>query len=490
MSESSDDKKDVGQLEPQLIDGPEQAPKGVRIMAVVRWVILAMAGFLAVVSWWSMAHADHMAQHAAKYQCPMHPQIVSDRPGDCPICHMSLELISAERLGESPPTKPADKASGPTSELAADRSTGAVYSCPMHPEVVSDKPGTCPKCKMDLEKKSTGTGKVGEPPPGTSRVTLALDRLQSVGVRVSEVRETEQKTSTRANASVQAPEQNVAEVHVRSAGFVEGLSVRETGVKVRRGQALVSVYSPEVYQAQSELLATRDWQTISDAGIGRVDGVRRKLELLGVSQTVTDQVVASGKPSRTIGISAPIGGYVTKKNVVLGSFVTPEMALYEIVDLSKIYVIAEVYRKDLDSVRVGAQGILTMSSGKPMGVAVTVDLVYPLVNAEARTTRVRMQLDNEKLGLLPGDFGIVEFQTTQKKAFSVPRDAVIDTGRHSYVFVEESPGKFVPTIVVLGPEDENDVIVIDGLKAGERVVSGATFLIDSESRLRASLNGQ
>ena len=526
-------------------DAPEKPPVGVKTMAVVRWAILAFAILAAVGSWWTFAHAQNgVSASALKYQCPMHPQIVQDQPGECPICHMNLEPVSADRLQKTPTSAPGKDAapSAPSAstppvhshahgEPASDAAaSGVEYICTMCPEVHSDKPGRCPKCNMELVPKPVApapdggssptavptkpgtqpatlssttprtpegmragaTQRAFQPagtiPPGTAPISLSLDRLQSIGVRTALVQELASQSSVRATAVVSAPEQNVAEVHVRAAGFVEGISVRETGVTVKAGQTLVAVYSPEIYQAQSELLATKDWSLLPDAKPGaHGEAARRKLELLGVSGKTSDKVIASGKPFRAIGISAPISGVITKKNVVLGSYVTPEMALYEIVDLSKVYIVADIFQQHSGRVPVGTTGRFASSNRKDVTAEAKVDLVYPQVNLEARTTRVRMQVQNSKLGLLPGEYGYVEFVGAGQTALTVPRDAIIDTGEHVYVFVEDQPGHFTPRTVQTGAEVGDTVEILAGVVKGDKVVSGATFLLDSESRLQASL---
>jgi Cu(I)/Ag(I) efflux system membrane fusion protein len=426
-------------------------------MAIVRWVILVLAILAAATGWSMFLGGGHtISASAIKYQCPMHPQIVQDAPGECPICHMTLEPISAERLAH-----PAASHAG------------------------AHEPGQTPAASAGPARGSP-PAETGSVPPGTTPIKLALDRVQAIGVRTALVTERQSSSGLRATATVAAPEGNVVEVHVRTPGFVEAISVRETGVK--RGQLLLSLYSPEVYQAESELLTMKSWQGSSDAGAhDRTDLSRRKLDLLGVPGGVSDRVLAAGKPMRNVGISAPMGGYVTKKNVVLGSYVTPEMLLYEIVDLSRVYILAEVFQQDAPRIALGTQGRFTLANRPGVVVVAKVDLIYPLVNAEARTTRVRMQVPNEKLGLLPGEYGYVEFSSGERTALVVPRDAVIDTGQQAYVFVETAAGEFSPRTVVLAAQSGDAVEIRSGVSPGEKVVSGATFLIDSESRLQASL---
>ena len=436
-------------IEDDMPEGEETPPPGVRIMALIRWSFLVIAALVALASWWSYARADRVggaprasAQLAPKYHCPMHPQIVSDQPGECPICHMNLELISK----------------GPAT-----------------PEAVSATPPSSPGAVLD-------GGAIT--PPGTTAIKLTLDRIQSIGVRTAVATEQPITSTLRVTAVVAPTDQGNAEVHVRSAGFVEKIGVNETGVHVARGQLLIAVYSPEVYQAESELLTASKWT--GDAGVRSTAAARRKLDLLGMSAGDIERVVTSGEAIRALPVYAPTAGTVMKKSVVLGSYVTPELALYEIEDLSHVYVIADVFQQDVAALHVGAAGSFRPAQGSEP-IEARVDLVYPTVDRDARTTRVRMSVKNERGALRPGQYGSVEFAASAaRKAITVPRDAVVETGRSTYVFVVEDVGKFTPRSVTLGGESGNDVIVASGLGAGERVVSGATFLIDSESRLQAS----
>jgi membrane fusion protein, copper/silver efflux system len=468
-------------------DVPEPPPRGVRAMSIFRWGLIVVAASLAAFSWFTLARADPAAQSAPRYYCPMHPQITSHDPGECPICHMTLEPIPKERKQKAAAPAPAAAASASAHQHDA-RPGETLYVCPMHPEVQSETPGTCPICKMDLvPRKVSPAASSADMPPGTAPIELTLDRVQAIGVRTALVQTSGASGMLRAPAVVEAAESGVAQVHARAGGFIERVAVKETGVKVRAGQELAAIYSPEIYQAQAELLTVKGWGAQGQSAETE-QRVRQKLALLGVGSGTIDQVLKRKEPLRTVSLSAPISGFVIKKNVVLGSFVTPETPLFEIVDLSKVYVIANLYASELARAKVGTEGTFRATNKPEPSFTAKVDLVYPSVDPDARTTRVRLQVKSADVALVPGEYGYVEFSAPGTHSVSVPRDAIIDTGRHTYVFVALGAGQFSPRSVELGPELPDERVEIrSGLKGDERVVSGATFLIDSESRLRASL---
>jgi Cu(I)/Ag(I) efflux system membrane fusion protein len=314
---------------------------------------------------------------------------------------------------------------------------------------------------------------------------LRLDRVQAINVRTREARALAGSGKLIVTAVVEAQEGGRAQVHVRSGGFVERIAVRETGTRVKAGQELFSLYSPEIYQGLSELLALSKLGSPTDPGVERA---KKRLELLGVSSAMSERLLASGTAARTVPVSAPIEGYVARVSAVLGAFVTPDAVLYEIVDPSKVYVVASVPESRAPEVKLGQEARFSSSDHQLTGELAKVDLIYPELDRSTRSVRVRFSLKNPEGRSLPGQFGSVELALPAEPSVAVPRDAVIDTGRARYVFVDEGDGHFRAAPVEIGPALADDEIEIRrGVQAQERVVSGAAFLLDSESRLRAAV---
>lgn len=452
---------DASTTDPEpLHEGEEAPPRGLLVMALLRWLILAGVAALAATAWWSFAHADPALAHAPRYQCPMHPQITASDPGECPICHMDLEAIDPARAHDH-----TDAPKGPAAPT--------VFACPMHPAQQSLSPGTCPICKMDLEP-------IRSPPPGTAPLRLSLDRQQSIGVRTAEARALTRTPTLRAPATLELAESGAAQVHVRAAGFLEKIAVAETGVRVHRGQRLADLYSPEIYQAQTELLAARRWADGNNA----LAAARARLELLGMSSAAIERLLATGKPSRTVAVEAPASGVVLARNAVLGAYVTPETALYELRDPDTFLVVAELPAGRGEAITAGTTAHLTIPTRPGYTRELRVDLVYPELNRDARSFRARLTLHDPSLRA--GEYALVDFELAPVDVIAVPRDALVSTGASDHVFIDHGDGQLEPRAVTLGA-CWDELCAVSDVHAGERVVAGATFLVDAESRLRAAL---
>jgi membrane fusion protein, copper/silver efflux system len=437
--------------------------RGAKVMAAVRWALLLAVTALAAYSvwrYWGPGRAPHADHRENRYYCAMHPQIVSPDPGECPICHMRLELIPEERRHATPAASP----------TPPDADAGVVPDVPATPADASTTPA------------------------GLAPVMLSLERQQLIGVTTVAVVRRELGQRLRVPGVVEVPESRVAQVHVRAPGFIERVSVRESGVRVSRGQPLAWVYSPQVDQAQQELLTARRWVGHApDGGLapGPADVVaaaRRNLLLLGVAEVDVDAIARRGEAMRAVPLRAPMDGYVTRYAAVLGQYATPEATLYELSDLSRVWVVASLFERDLARVRRGTPALFTEAGADAPALAATVELVEPSVGVETRTARVRLAIANPGLRLRPGQYGDVTFALPGVSALVVPRDAVVDTGEARYAFVALGDGRFEPRVVRAGALVGEDLEVLSGLREGERVVARGGFMLDAESRLQAALS--
>ena len=422
---------------------PTATPRGVvdhgpsaralRLMAAVRWLLLAMvtaaAGYVVWTSW-GPASSGHGAHAVERYYCPMHPEVRSPDPGECPICHMDLEPIPAARQ-------------------AARTSTAPGHAHPS--EVVA--------------------------------VMLSAEQRRLVGLTTEAAESGGGALIRRVPAWVVAPETGASEVRVRVAGFVEEVLVRQTGARVSRGQVLAWVSSPELQRAQGELLAALSWP---DARPDVVAAARRGLELLGMSAEDVDVLVRTRQPQLRHALRAAEPGVVTRVGVVPGGRVEPEQAAYTLADLSTVWVVASVDERALGELRVGSLADFVPSEDPAGRVRGRVVLIDPLLDEATRSVRVRLALPNPRGALRPGQYGDVELRASVPDGVWVPRDAVIRTGQHTYVYVATGE-QLSPRSVRVGPEHGGRVPVLEGLAAGEVVVSRGGFVLDSESRLQASL---
>jgi membrane fusion protein, copper/silver efflux system len=324
-------------------------------------------------------------------------------------------------------------------------------------------------------------------------VKVSTDKIQRAGVRTAEVEHRALARTIRAVGTVQFDERRLAVVSTKYEGWIEQLLVDATGAAVKRGQPLARVYSPELTLAQQEYaalrgnlgLAHRDHQgTIA----GLADGALQRLRNLDVPAGEIARLQRDGKPSRLVTLASPFNGVVTEKSVVAGARFMPGDPLYRIADTSAMWLIAEVYEQDLAAVRIGQEAQVAVQAYPGRAFAGRVTFVYPTVGRETRTARVRLELPNKDDALKADMYAAVAIGAgSADQVTVVPDNAVIDDGSRQYVLVDKSGGRFEPRPVKLGQKADGFYEVKDGLAAGERVVVGATFLIDAESNLRAAL---
>jgi Cu(I)/Ag(I) efflux system membrane fusion protein len=435
---------------------------------------------------------------ARKYTCSMHPQIVRDEPGDCPICGMRLTPIDETRPS-SPATAPHRHQSPPDPEEPRPPSaTGQQWTCPMHPEIRRDAPGSCPICKMDLvpvEKTPAAPAPTTTPPP----LHLDAERAKLLGLRATPAVRAPLAGTLRTTGRVAFDERRVHKVTPRFEGYVEKLYADFTGKAVRKGEPLVALYAPEVFATQEELLlAERGRQALAEAGLPQAaKAARERLLRWGLAEEDVAAIEQRGEPQRAVVLRAPISGVVTQKSVVAGARVGPDAPLFEIADLSQVWILADVYEADLPRVSVGQKATVRLSYWPGRAWVGRVSYLFPTLDEKSRTARVRIVVDNPKGELKPEMFADVELESASRRALVVPDDAVIDAGTHAVVFVVR-PGRagagagdreLAPREVELGARAGGKVEIRRGLAEGDEVALGASFLLDSETRLRSAVTG-
>jgi Cu(I)/Ag(I) efflux system membrane fusion protein len=379
----------------------------------------------------------------------------------------------------------------------------ALYHCPMHPDVTSDKPGSCPICGMDLVKvEPAAPAETGSAPPpsgvaGRAAVTLSAERRQLLGVRSQEVRHARLERAIRTVGRIAVDERRLHHVHTKFEGYVERLYVDFTGAFVRKGDHLLAIYSPELVATQQEyLLALRAQQHLGASSVAAtargsadlLDAARQRLLLWDIRDEDIEALEKSGRVTRTLDLHAETSGYVVEKNVVDGMRVMPQDTLFDIADLSHLWVLADVYESDLPAVRVGMAGEVTIPYLPGRTWRGTVTYVAPTVEPATRTVKVRLEIDNAEQDLKPEMYADVVLRPSLGEGLVVPESAVIDTGDRRIVFVDRGAGRFEPREVLVGFKVDGGMQVLSGLDDGEKVVVSANFLIDSESSLKAALS--
>jgi len=338
-------------------------------------------------------------------------------------------------------------------------------------------------------------------PGGTPRGDVRIDprRQQLIGVRtVAVVRQTIDQT-VRAAGVVRYDETKYADVNVKVEGWIRDLSVDYTGQSIERGQLLFTLYSPDLINAQNEYaLALKTREQLQQSPIAdvreRADALvasaRQRLLAWDLPADDMKQLDSTRRASDAVAVRAPVSGVVIEKTAIKGLHVTPGQSLYKIADLSIVWVEADVYEHELAAVRVGDAAAVTLDAYPGDRFTGRITYIYPFLDEKARTNKVRVALANRLGRLKPGMFANVDLTSRGRAGLLVPTDAVLDSGTEQVVFVAQGEGLFQPRSVKIGRRLNRDSVeVLDGLKEGERVVSGATFFLDSESQLRASLSG-
>jgi len=357
------------------------------------------------------------------------------------------------------------------------------YTCSMHPSVRQAGPGKCPICGMNLVPVTKAQQEQGV-------VLIDEARRQLIGVRTGAVVEAPMRQSFRAVGRVTYDESKLTDVTLKVRGWITKLFVSQTGQRVRQGQPLFRLYSPELFSAEQDFLLVSQGTTApgvpgSPPGSGELlaRAARQRLQLLGLVDADIDALAKQGKPSDSISFPSPASGFVIEKNVVEGAAVEAGMRLYRVAQLDKVWVEAEVYEADLGHVRVGQAATVTLDYLPGRTYDAKIAYVYPFLDPTARTGRVRVELANPSLELRPGMYASVTLASGAESRLQVPATAVVYTGPRRLVFIDLGDGRFRPQEIRVGTEADGMYEVLEGLQAGERVATSGVFLIAAEARI-------
>jgi Cu(I)/Ag(I) efflux system membrane fusion protein len=406
--------------------------------------------------------ASAKAESKTLYTCGMHPQVIQDKPGDCPICGMKLQPVRKD-------------AAAAEARPAGERKV-KYYKSTMLPGEISQTP----------RKDSMGMDMVPVyEDEATDTATISIDpvTIQNMGIRTGVVTRGSLRRTVRTVGSIQPNETALTEVTTKFKGWIEKLHVDATGQQVKKGDPLFDIYSPDLYSAQNEYLLALN------AGGNLRQSALTRLKYFDVADEEIAELEKTRKIKKTLQIKAPADGVVLEKMAVQGQMVDAGMKLYRLADLSIVWLQSQVYEQDLAYVRLGQEAVATLSYLPGQKFHGRVTYVYPTVDEKTRTAQVRMEFHNPGLFLKPGMFATVELHAElQPSALLVPDMAVLRSGEKATVFVALEGGKFDPRTITLGPRGEGNVYqVFSGLSEGERVVTSSQFMLDSESQLREAI---
>ncbi|MCX6969364.1 MAG: efflux RND transporter periplasmic adaptor subunit [Verrucomicrobia bacterium] len=359
-----------------------------------------------------------------------------------------------------------------------------LYTCGMHPQIIQDHPGNCPICEMKLQPVLKKAEQPSGPASDNATITIDPATIQTMGVTVGEVTEGPLKRSIRTVGVVDFNETALTDVTAKFKGWIEKLFVDASGRAVKKGEPLFETYSPDVYNAGLEFASlTRSGNT------ALAKTTLERLSLLGVAASELEKLKLEAQPSRTITMYSPADGVVVEKTAVEGMMFEPGMTLYRLADLSLVWLKAQIYEQDMAFVQLGQEAVASIDSLPGRKFVGRVTYVYPTLDPKTRTAQVRMEFHNPGLLLKPGMFAKVELEARiSPSATLVPESAVLRSGDRATVFVALDGGRFDPREVVLGPRDSSARYqVLQGLSPGEKVVTSAQFMFDSESQLREAI---
>jgi RND family efflux transporter MFP subunit len=465
-------------------------------------VIVLLAAIVAACSGGNDASRE-AASKKETYFCPMHPEVVSDKPGDCPICFM--DLVPAEQADEEASGQREAHESSRGSESTAQGSGERKilhYRSPMDPNVISPVPAK-DAMGMDFIPVYAGEGEgdaaaaTGSTPAGYAPITLGAEKQRLIGLKLAAVERSPFSAAIRTVGRVALDETRVHHVHTRYEGYVEEVFADFTGKIVKKGEPLASIYSPDLLATQEEYLlalsaahraSSPDTEGESSFAQELLEAARRRLLLWEVSPSEIEEIERTGKPIQALKVLAPISGVVTERTAYHGMKVNPEDTLFDLADLSTVWVLADIYEYELPRVSAGQTATMTLPYWPGRTWSGRVAYVFPTLDEASRTVRVRLDFENREGELKPGMFADIVLEASPREVLTVPDDSILDSGTRRIAFLWRGDGRLEPREVVTGTRVAGRIEILSGLDAGDSVAVGANFLLDSESRLRAAIS--
>ncbi len=460
-----------------------------------KWILILIVGFLvgigaglAVSSFWSQSGGEKTGKEASAtteegqlWTCGMHPDVILDEPGNCPICGMKLVPVKTAK----PPTEKKAKPQGERKIL--------YWRAPMDPTEIYDHPG---KSRMGMDLIPVYEDEIAMGGGGT--ITIDPVTVQNMGVRVAPVRRVEFKRTIRTVGYVDFNEEKLFTITTKISGWIEKLFVAATGDEVKKGQPILEIYSPDLVTTQQEyLLALKTRKMLggsSDAAIREgakslLESTYKRLLYWDIPPQDIARLEKTGEVRKTMQLRSPADGVVIHKNAVEGLHVKEGQNLYQIADLSTVWIEASIYDYETPWVHVGQEAIVDLSYLPGKSFKGRVNYIYPYLNKKTRDVRVRLEFPNPNFELKPGMYANVQLKTRpQKNVLAIPTEAVIRSGKRTIVFVARGGGIFEPREIKIGEEGDGGLVkVLAGLLDGEEVVISAQFLLDSESRLQEAI---
>jgi len=368
----------------------------------------------------------------------------------------------------------------------SNKNENEYWTCTMHPQVHKDGPGACPICGMDLIKKVVDeTADVSEKSDMEGMISLTTDKQILANVSTIKIKRENLKKELTAYSYLDFVEQNRKTIPAKFNGRIEKLFVDKTGEYIKKGQPLFEIYSPDLVQAQNEFLIALSSNKNENNSL--LDASKKKLELFGLTDNQIDELKKAGEIKLTLTYYSPVSGTVIEKKVQEGMYVNEGTVIYEAVELSTLWNIAEVNETDLSTIKLGSKVKLKLKAYPGEEFTGKVTFIYPVINSQTRTVKIRSEFSSQNNKLKPQMYGETVFLDDAGTGLLVPADAVIFSGNKNVVWVKTADGMFEGRSVELGQKFGDKYQIISGLNEGDEVAASGGFLIDSESQLKTGM---